>query len=221
MIMFKNVLKRFPNGYEALKDVSLVIPKGSITFVTGHSGAGKSSLLKLVALSNVATRGQVLVNNEDIAKFRGSRISRYRRTVGCIYQDHQLLFDRTVADNVALPLIVAGLSDRECKSRVRAALDKVGLLEFGKRFPESLSAGEQQRVGIARAVVGRPEVILADEPTGNLDPDLADEIMSLFFLFQQLEVTVVIATHDHRHLKNPAAGFLELENGNIAKDVYS
>ena len=221
MIVFKNVLKRYPGGYDALKHVSLLIPKGSITFLTGHSGAGKSTLLKLISLSEVATRGQVLVNDEDISGYRGNRISRYRRNIGCVYQDHKLLHDRSVEDNVALPLVVAGLAGRDCARRSRAALDKVGLLKMAKRKPLSLSAGEQQRVGIARAVVGRPEILLADEPTGNLDPALADEIMKLFFLFQQLDVTVVIATHDHRHLSNPAAGLLALESGQLARDSYT
>ena len=221
MIVFKQVFKRYPNGYDALKHISLEIPQGSITFLTGHSGAGKSTLLKLVSLTEIATRGQVLVNGEDISRFKGNRIAKYRRTIGCVYQDHKLLHDRSIEDNVALPLIVSGQSDRDCKHRARAALDKVGLLKYAKRLPITLSAGEQQRVGIARAVVGKPDVILADEPTGNLDPGLADEIMKLFFLFNQLDVTVVIATHDHRHLNDPAAGLLALQQGNVVGDSYS
>ena len=221
MIQFKQVLKRYADGYDALKHVSLVIPKGSITFLTGHSGAGKSTLLKLISLSEKSTRGQVLVEGEDLATFRGNKIAYHRRKIGRVYQDHKLLIDRTVEDNVALPLIVSGASNEECRRRSRAALDKVGLLQMSKRYPASLSAGEQQRVGIARAVVGRPQIILADEPTGNLDPDLADEIMSLFFLFNQLEVTVVIATHDHRHLQREGVGLLALKNGQIVRDSYS
>lgn len=221
MIVFQNVQKRYPNGSDALKYVSLNIPRGSITFLAGHSGAGKSSLLKLIALSEIATRGQVLVNNVSLSSLRGRRISGYRRTIGCVYQDHRLLLDRSVEDNVALPLIVAGLPDRECRGRVRAALDKVGLNRHAKKFPEALSSGEQQRVGIARAVVGRPAVILADEPTGNLDPDLADEIMKLFFLLQQLDTTVVVATHNHRYLESPGAGLLVLKAGQIIRDSYS
>ena len=221
MIEFKQVLKRYPSGYDALKHVSLFIPKGSITFLTGHSGAGKSTLLKLISLAEVSTRGQVLVDERDISKFRGNQIARHRRTLGCVFQDHKLLYDRSVEDNVALPLVVAGINDRDSMRRVRAALDKVGLLKYAKRSPVSLSAGEQQRVGIARAVVGRPDILLADEPTGNLDPDLADEIMKLFFLFNQHDVTVVIATHDYRHLNNPAAGLLALDKGKIVRDSYS
>lgn len=221
MIEFSQVSKRYPNGFDALRHVSLVIPRGSITFLTGHSGAGKSTLLKLISLSEIATRGRVLFNQQDVSKLRGNKIAKHRRNIGCVFQDHKLLFDHTVEDNVALPLIVAGVSYSECKSRARAALDKVGLLKLSKRFPITLSAGEQQRVGIARAVVGRPEVILADEPTGNLDPELADEVMKLFFLFSQHDVTVIIATHDYRHLDNDQIGFLGLENGHIVKDSYS
>lgn len=221
MIEFKQVLKRYPGGLDALKHVSVFIPRGSITFLTGHSGAGKSTMLRLVTLSEVATRGQVFVNDEDISLFRKDRIALHRRTIGSVFQDHKLLPDRTVEENVALPLIVSGMENRDCARRARAALDKVGLLKLCRRFPQTLSAGEQQRVGIARAVVGRPDILLADEPTGNLDPELADEIMRLFFLFNQHDVTVIIATHDYRHLNNPAAGLLALENGQVRRDSYS
>ncbi len=156
-----------------------------------------------------------MVNDLDLAKLRGNKIARHRRSVGFVFQDHKLLPDRTVQDNVALPLIVAGVSDREYKSRARAALDKVALLDKANRYPVSLSSGEQQRVGIARAVVGRPEILLADEPTGNLDPELANEIMKLFFMFNQLDVTVLIATHDTRHLADDRAGVVELSDGQI------
>ncbi|NKB63769.1 MAG: ATP-binding cassette domain-containing protein [Gammaproteobacteria bacterium] len=215
MIRFNQVYKRYPNGFDALKNISLFIPQGSITFLTGHSGAGKSTLLRLMSLAEVSTRGQVMVNDLDLAKLRGNKIARHRRSVGFVFQDHKLLPDRTVQDNVALPLIVAGVSDRECKSRARAALDKVALLDKANRYPVSLSSGEQQRVGIARAVVGRPEILLADEPTGNLDPELANEIMKLFFMFNQLDVTVLIATHDTRHLADDRAGVVELSDGQI------
>ncbi len=221
MIQFTQVFKRYANGFDALKHVSAVIPKGSITFLTGHSGAGKSTFLKLISLSEIPTRGQVMVNGQEISKLRGNKISRHRRNIGCVFQDHKLLHDRSVEDNVALPLIVAGVGDRDCRRRARAALDKVGLLVLAKRLPITLSAGEQQRVGIARAVVGRPDILLADEPTGNLDPDLADEIMKLFFLFNQHDVTVVIATHDYRHLDNENAGLLSLEHGQIVRDSYT
>ena len=221
MIDFRNVVKRYADGHDALRHVSFHIPQGSITFLTGHSGAGKSTLLKLISLGEVATRGQVLLDGQDISQLRGDRVATHRRKLGCVFQDHQLLPDRTVEQNVSLPLVVAGAAPRECASRTRAALDKVGLLDYAPRYPTSLSAGEKQRVGIARAVVGKPDIILADEPTGNLDPDLADEIMNLFFLFNQLDTTVIIATHDYRHLKHPSAGLLALERGKIIQDSYS
>lgn len=219
MIVFRNVNKRYSNGLIALSDVSLFIPDGSITFITGHSGAGKSTLLKLIALSEIATSGQIFVNNQDIAELRGRHISHYRRSIGFVFQEHKLLTDRTVERNVALPLIVAGTPEHTCRSRARAALEKVNLNHLAESFPNSLSVGEQQRVGIARAMVARPDVILADEPTGNLDPDLADEVMRLFFLLQELQTTVVIATHDHRHLNNPAAGHLTLDHGQLIEDA--
>ena len=221
MIDFRNVVKKYQGGTDALRHVSFHIPKGSITFLTGHSGAGKSTLLKLISLSETATRGQVLLEGEDLSKLRGDKISAHRRKLGCVFQDHQLLMDRSVIDNVAMPLVVSGTNTRECQSRARAALDKVGLLKYADRLPISLSAGEKQRVGIARAVAAKPAIILADEPTGNLDPGLADEIMALFFLFNQLDTTVVIATHDYRHLNNPAAGLLALENGRVVRDSYT
>ena len=221
MIRLSNVFKRYPNGVDALRHVSAELPRGSITFLTGRSGAGKSTLLKLLSLSETATRGQVTVDDQDLAKLRGNAVSRYRRGVGCVFQDHKLLFDRSVEDNVALPMVVAGAGERECRRRARAALDKVGLLKQAKRSPITLSAGEQQRVGIARAVVSRPHIVLADEPTGNLDPDLADEVMKLFFLFNQHDVTIVIATHDYRHLNNPRAGLLALRDGQVVEDSYS
>lgn len=215
MIRFSQVSKRYPNGYEALHHVSFVLPTGSFTFLTGHSGAGKSTLLKLITLSEVATRGQVLVEEKNLSRLRGNKIAAHRRTIGSVFQDHKLLHDRTVEDNVALPLVVAGTDYREIQRRVRAALDKVGLLNKAKRYPITLSGGEQQRVGIARAVVGRPHILLADEPTGNLDPALADEIMQLFLQFNQLDITVLIATHDYRHLERIQCGVLALSEGNL------
>ena len=215
MIRFSRVFKRYPNGFEALKDVSFHLPVGSMTFLTGHSGAGKSTLLKLITRTEVATRGQVLVSEHNLSRMRRGRIARHRRTIGSVFQEHKLLHDRTVEDNVALPLVVAGMEHLETARRVRAALDKVGLLPKAKSYPIMLSGGEQQRVGIARAVVGRPQILLADEPTGNLDPALSDEIMKLFFLFNQVDVTVLIATHDYRHLKTERAAVLTLEDGRL------
>ncbi len=225
MIRFSRVFKRYPNGFEALNNVSFHLPAGSMTFLTGHSGAGKSTLLKLITRGEVATRGQVLVNERNLARLRvrRGRIARHRRTIGSVFQEHKLLHDRTVEDNVALPLVVAGVEHGETGRRVRAALDKVGLLPKAKSYPIMLSGGEQQRVGIARAVVGRPQILLADEPTGNLDPELSDEIMKLFFLFNQVDVTVLIATHDHRHLHLNAerAAVLTLEDGRLLNENHA
>jgi len=215
VIRFSQVSKRYPSGHEALNHVSFTLAKGSFTFLTGHSGAGKSTLLKLISLSELATRGQVLVADKNLSRLKGNRIAAYRRTIGTVFQDHKLLHDRTVEDNVALPLVVAGTDRGETQRRVRAALDKVGLLNKAKRYPITLSGGEQQRVGIARAVVGRPQVLLADEPTGNLDPALADEIMQLFLQFNQVDITVLIATHDYRHLERIRCGVLALSDGRL------
>lgn len=195
MIHFDHVSKSYPGGHEAVKDVSLRIAKGEMAFLTGHSGAGKSTLLKLIARIEKATRGQVLVDGQNLSRMRSGRVPYLRRRIGIIFQDHHLLHDRTVFDNVALPLVVSGMPHREIGRRVRAALDKVGLLGKERLHPITLSGGEQQRVGIARAVVHKPALLIADEPTGNLDPELAREIMGLFTLFNTVGVTVLIATH--------------------------
>lgn len=196
MIEFHQVFKRYEGGHEALKGVSFELPAGEMAFLTGHSGAGKSTLLKLIALMERPTRGQVILDNQNISKVKDRHIPYHRRKIGMIFQDHRLLFDRTVFDNVALPLIIAGVSDRDIPKRVRAALDKVGLLSKEKQLPIQLSGGEQQRVGIARAVVNKPPLLLADEPTGNLDPELSADIMNLFAEFNQVGVSVLIASHD-------------------------
>ena len=196
MIRFDNACKRYPGGYDALRQVNFFIPSGQMAFLTGHSGAGKSTLLKLIALLERPSRGQVFVNGQNLAKISRKRIPFFRREIGIIFQNHQLLFDRTVYDNVALPLIIAGSPHREIGKRVRAALDKVGLLNKEKVYPITLSGGEQQRVGIARAVVNKPALLLADEPTGNLDPELSREVMHIFEDFSQVGVTVLVATHD-------------------------
>lgn len=221
MVRFSQVWKRYPNGFEALKNISFELPQGSFTFLTGHSGAGKSTLLKLITLAEVATRGQVQVAGRNLARLRGSSIAHYRRTIGSVFQDHKLLHDRTVEDNVALPLVVAGYEHREIRRRARAALDKVGLLGKSKLHPIMLSGGEQQRVGIARAVVARPRILLADEPTGNLDPALSDEIMQLFQQFNQVDITVLIATHDLRHLDRIRSGRITLSAGMMETDYES
>lgn len=218
MIRFSQVFKRYPNGFEALKNVSFYLPSGSMTFLTGHSGAGKSTLLKLITRSELASNGQVLVNERNLSRLWRHQIAAHRRAIGNVFQEHKLLYDRTIEDNVALPLVVAGLEYKEIGRRVRAALDKVGLLAKAKYYPRRLSGGEQQRVGIARAVVGRPRILLADEPTGNLDPQLSDEIMRLFFMFSQVDVTVLIATHDYRHIRAHSAAVLALKEGRLVED---
>lgn len=196
MIEFHNVTKRYEGGYEALTNVSLQLADGKMAFITGHSGAGKSTLLKIIALIEKPTRGQALLNRINLNTVSRHRIPYIRRNIGVIFQDHQLLFDRPVFDNVALPLQIQGYRPQEVAKRTRAALDKVGLLHKEKSMPITLSGGEQQRVGIARAVVHKPMLLLADEPTGNLDPVLSREIMQIFVEFNQVGVTVLVASHD-------------------------
>lgn len=196
MIQFERVFKKYPNGREALSDVSLQIDAGEFVFLTGRSGAGKSSLLKLIALLERPTRGTLVVNGQDTGQLPRRAVPAYRRRLGVVFQDHQLLMDRPVYDNVALPLVVSDTRFRDIDKRVRAALDQVGLLGRERALPAELSIGEQQRVGIARAVVAKPTVLIADEPTGNLDHGLARDVMNLFQRFQEVGVTVVIATHD-------------------------
>jgi len=217
MIRFSQVSKRYPNGYEALKQVSFELLSSEMAFLIGPSGAGKSTLLKLITRVETATRGQVWVNEQNLNKLSARKIPLLRRSIGVVWQDHKLLYDRNVYDNVALPLIVAGTSHRETGRRVRAALDKVGLLGKERLNPITLSGGEQQRVGIARAVVNRPQIVLADEPTGNLDHALADEIMDLFNQFNQVGVCVLIATHDRRHIQRLGKSVLALERGQLVE----
>ncbi len=196
MITFERVGKRYPNGREALSDVSFQIEAGEMVFLTGHSGAGKSSVLKLIALLERPSRGFVTVNGINTSKLSSRKIPQFRRQVGVVFQDHKLLMDRPVFDNVALPLIVADTPMREVDKRVRAALDQVGLLGKERVYPTELSVGEQQRVGIARAVISKPPILIADEPTGNLDSALALEVMRLFQRFAEVGVTLLIASHD-------------------------
>ena len=196
MIRFENVHKRYPTGREALSGVTFTLDKGEMAFLTGPSGAGKSTLLKLIALIERPTRGTVLVNNQNTARVPRRKIPYFRQRIGVVFQDHKLLYDRSVFDNVALPLVIAGMKPRDIGKRARAALDQVGLLDRERHAPLTLSTGEQQRVGIARAVASRPDVVIADEPTGNLDPDLSLEIMRLFVRFHEVGVTLLIATHD-------------------------
>ena len=218
MITFDDVSKSYPNGHQALSHVSLHVDAGEMVFVTGHSGAGKSTLLRLVGLIERSTQGQVIVGGQNLGKLAPRRVPYYRRRVGITFQDHRLLLDRTVFDNVALPLVIAGYGHRETGRRVRAALDHVGLLGKERHLPESLSGGEQQRVGIARAVVNRPAVLLADEPTGNLDPDLSREVMRLFERFQQVGVTVLIASHHLDLIRQMGKRILSLQSGRLATD---
>jgi cell division transport system ATP-binding protein len=218
MIRFENVFKRYPSGREALSGVSFNLERGEFAFLTGPSGAGKSTLLRLIALIERPTRGTVLINNQNTARISRGRIPPFRQRLGVVFQDHKLLYDRSVFDNVALPLVIAGASRREVERRVRAALDQVGLLGRESHAPMTLSTGEQQRVGIARAVAPRPDVLIADEPTGNLDPDLSREIMELFTRFNEVGVTVLVATHDLELIEHLPHRQLKLVAGQLAAD---
>jgi cell division transport system ATP-binding protein len=215
VIRFVDVYKRYPNAREALSGVTFEVGTGELAFLTGHSGAGKSSILKLIALIERPTRGQVFVDARSTAAIRARGIPQFRRKIGVVFQDHKLLNDRPIGDNVALPLIIAGIGRREVEKRVRAALDQVGLLAKEKCRPLELSTGEQQRVGIARAVVAKPPLLIADEPTGNLDPDLALEIMQLFRRFNEVGVTVLIATHDVHLIDHFPARRIVIESGRV------
>jgi cell division transport system ATP-binding protein len=217
MIRFDQVHKRYANGREALAGVSFSIEQGELAFLTGHSGAGKSSILKLIALIERPTRGQVFIDGKSTAVIKPRGIPQFRRNLGVVFQDHKLLHDRPVADNVALPLIIAGMPRREIDKRVRAALDQVGLLGKENVRPLELSTGEQQRVGIARAVVAKPALLIADEPTGNLDPHLALEVMKLFKRFSEVGVTVVVATHDIHVIEPFAARRIVLGDGRVTE----
>jgi cell division transport system ATP-binding protein len=220
MIQLHNVGKRYPAGHEALQDLSFRIERGEMTFITGHSGAGKSTLLKLLGLIERPSAGELIVNDRNLGRLSKRQIPYYRRSLGMIYQDFRLLINRTVYDNVALPLVVTGQYDsQEIGRRTRAALDKVGLLGKEKYRPLELSGGEQQRVGIARAVVHKPVLLLADEPTGNLDPSLSWEIMSLFEAFNRVGVTVLIASHNMELISRMRHRLLVLNNGRLMSDT--
>ena len=219
MILFDRVGKRYPNGREALSSVSFNIHVGEMVFLTGRSGAGKSTVLKLIGLLDRPSRGAVLVAGKNTSTLASRHIPAFRRNIGVVFQDHKLLSDRPVFDNVALPLVVAGVTMKETDKRVRAALDQVGLLGKERMLPLELSVGEQQRVGIARAVVSKPPLLIADEPTGNLDPDLALEVMRLFRRFQDVGVTVVVATHDVHLVREFGQREIVLENGQVLGDA--
>lgn len=213
MISVSHVSKRYPGGYEALRDVTLAIEAGEMVFITGHSGAGKSTLLKLIAAIERPTSGSVIINGQNVSALKPAAIPFLRRNFGLIFQDHKLLFDRNVFENVALPLAITGFPRREISRRARAALDKVGLLGREKALPVTLSGGEQQRLCIARAIVNRPAILLADEPTGNLDTAYAEEIIGMFKSFNQVGVTVVIATHDEEMIHRLGPRILQLDHG--------
>jgi len=215
MIRFNQVNKRYPGGYQALKNVSFEITKGEMVFITGHSGAGKSTLLKLIAAIERPNLGSVIVNNQNVGVLKDRALPYLRRNLGIIFQDHKLLFDRNVFDNVMLPLQICGFDYRESHKRVRAALDKVGLLKREKSNPIALSGGEQQRLCIARAIVNRPTILLADEPTGNLDAEYAHEIMAIFDSFHQVGVTLLISTHDESILQDTEVRVLALRQGEL------
>ena len=226
MIHLSQVCKQYNNGHEALKNVSFNVEEGEMAFILGHSGAGKSTLFKLIARIEKPTSGQIIVQDQNLNKLRNTGIPYLRREIGVIFQDHKLLYDRTVFDNVALPLIVIGMPSNEIRKRVRAALGKVGLSDHEKAYPITLSGGEQQRVGIARAVINRPSILLADEPTGNLDEALSDEIIDIFADFNQVGVTVLIATHDLHQVRRLDKRTIHLAQGEIVgneplADVFS
>ncbi|MGB5098249.1 MAG: cell division ATP-binding protein FtsE [Porticoccaceae bacterium] len=215
MIQFDQVCKRYPGGHDALNGVSFTLGAGEFAFLTGHSGAGKSSLLRLIMLLEQPTQGQILINGRNLGRLHRSQIPHYRRNIGVVFQNHHLLLDRSIHDNVALPLRVSGYRASDIARRVRAALDKVGLLDREHRKPLELSSGEQQRVGIARAVVHTPRILLADEPTGNLDPELSMEIMKLFRDFSDIGVTVLIATHAVGLIEAMGRRQLQLRSGRL------
>ena len=221
MIHFDKLSKQYPGGFEALKNVSLHMETGELAFLTGHSGAGKSTLLKMLMLMERPTSGTLIIDGVNVTRFSNARIPSHRRQLGVVFQNHQLLMDRNVFDNVALPLQVAGHTSKEIGRRVRAALDAVGLLDKERNKPETLSGGEQQRVGVARAVVHKPKILLADEPTGNLDPQLSAEMMALFRRFQDVGVTVLIATHDIHLIDRLGCRKICLEQGEVVDQGVS
>lgn len=218
MIEFENLGKRYDTGYEALRKISFHMDAGEMAFLTGRSGAGKSTLLKLLMLMERPTSGNILINGTNLNLLRRQQIPTYRRQLGVVFQNHRLLMDRSLYENVALPLQVSGYPRDEMARRVRAALDSVGLLDREQFKPAELSGGEQQRVGVARAIVHKPKILLADEPTGNLDPQLSAEIMALFRRFQTVGVTVLIATHDVSLINRMRLRILRLDGGNLAED---
>ena len=218
MLQFDHVSKSYPGGFVALDRINFRIAKGEMVFLTGHSGAGKSTILKLISMIERPSTGRVMINNIDLSRLKRSQVPYVRRDVGIIYQNHRLLMNHTVFDNVALPLVIEGFTGKEMVKRVHAALDKVGLLDKQRCLPQTLSGGEQQRVGIARAVVNKPPLLLADEPTGNLDPDLSRDIMRVFEAFNQVGVSVLVATHDLGLIARMRYRTLTLKQGRMIND---
>lgn len=215
-IRFSQVWKRYPGGHEALRDVSFDVESGEMLFLTGHSGAGKSTLLKLIPVIERVSAGTLLVNNQNVAALRPAAIPFLRRNLGLVFQDQKLLYDRSVFDNVMLPLLASGQPPAEAARRARAALDKVGLLERERANPIALSGGEQQRLCLARAVVNRPSILIADEPTASLDAETARQMMDIFRSFNEVGVTVLVATHDETLASAYAGRVLRLDQGRLA-----
>lgn len=219
MIRFSNVTKIYADGNVALRNLNLSINARELVFVTGHSGAGKTTLIKLLSIAERPTKGRIFVNEQNLTNITGNQVARYRRSIGIVHQDHKLLFDRTVAQNIALPLVVSKTRRSDLRQRVRAALEVVGLADKENSYPIALSGGEQQRVGIARAIVGRPPIIVADEPTGNLDLDLGTEIMAVFHQLVQLGTTVLVATHNPNLYRDSSNEIIELHNGSLVSSL--
>ncbi|EPJ48615.1 MAG: cell division ABC transporter, ATP-binding protein FtsE [Osedax symbiont Rs2] len=219
MIAFEQVSKEYQGGYQAIQDVSFSITPGEMVFLTGHSGAGKSTVLKLIMLMERASNGSIAIGGKKLASMGSNDIPFHRRQIGVVFQNHQLLFDRSVFDNIALPLRICGYDAVDAARRVRAALDKVGLLNREKLNPRVLSTGEQQRIGIARAIVHKPKILLADEPTGNLDPQLSAEVMTLFQQFNRIGTTVLVASHDLNLIRRMNCRTLTLQQGRLVDDV--
>jgi cell division transport system ATP-binding protein len=216
MISFSQVCKRYPNGFDAIKNIGFTLEAGEMALITGHSGAGKSTLLRLIAAIERPSSGSIIVNGQNVSAIKSGAIPFLRRNLGMVFQDQKILFDRTVFDNVLLPLQISGFGSKAATGRVRAALDKVGLLDREKARPITLSGGEQQRLCIARAIVNRPSILIADEPTSNLDADYARDIMGMFKSFHQVGVTVLIATHDVELLGSTRLRIFELNHGQLA-----